>query len=283
MRIRLMLATLIWGLNIVVMKLFLKALPPFKLAVLRVLLSAIVTGLLAYFKHVPLRPTKSDVPTLIKIGWWNVTCNFSLSYVGLSLVEGHQVALINALAPLVMCFLTPSKPRKWLGLGLVMLGFGVSFRFDWQALKMGHLLMFLSLCSYQYSLYAMSRLKMERTYLTFWSLVWGGLGLIWPTWLLEGWSWQPFMTLSLSSWLWFLLFAVVGFAYIQLTYAKATAILGPLTAGFYSQLAIVFTYLGSLFFLKEPFDIAVAGGIGLMVAGFLIQRKSAQRADSSSS
>ena len=51
--------------------------------------------------------------------------------------------------------------------------------------------------------------------------------------------------------------------------------------GFYMNLAPVFTYLGSLIFLHERFDLFVGLGMGMVLVSLYWSKKSAQRALSS--
>ena len=64
MHLQLILASLIWGLNIVVMKLTLISVPPYHLAIVRVLLSCLVLYVIARWQHVPLTVSYRQLPGL---------------------------------------------------------------------------------------------------------------------------------------------------------------------------------------------------------------------------
>ena len=281
MHLQLILASLIWGLNIVVMKLTLISVPPYHLAIVRVLLSCLVLYVIARWQHVPLTVSYRQLPGLGMIGLLNVSLNFGLSFYGLQLLEGNQVALLNTLSPLIMCLVTWQAPTSWASLALCLFGFYTSIHYDLSVFQTGHFYILLSLACYQLSLARIQKLSMDRLVISFWSMLLGGLLLLGPAYVLEGWAWGSFLSLSLSQWFWFGLFSVVGFALIQLIYIKAGNRMSMVAVGFYMNLAPVFTYLGSLIFLHERFDLFVGLGMGMVLVSLYWSKKSAQRALSS--
>lgn len=278
MRLQLIFVSLIWGLNIVVMKMLLMSVPPYHLAVLRIFLACVVIYILAKYQKVSLSVSKKQFPSLLKIGLLNVSLNFGLSFYGLRLLDGNQVAFLNTLSPLIMCIMTRQRPPSWGSLILSMIGFLASIHFDLRVFQIGHLFLFLSLVSYQLSLVNIHRLSLHHLPLSFWSMLMGGGILLGPAYFFEGPAFSSLLLLSVSQWLWFLVFSVLGFAIIQLIYAKATQNINMVEVSFYMNLAPVFTYLGSLLFLRETFDPLMGVGMLLIVVSLLWSKKSAQRA-----
>ena len=263
MHLQLILASLIWGLNIVVMKLTLISVPPYHLAIVRVLLSCLVLYVIARWQHVPLTVSYRQLPYLGMIGLLNVSLNFGLSFYGLQLLEGNQVALLNTLSPLIMCLVTWQVPASWASLALCLFGFYTSIHYDLSVFQTGHFYILLSLACYQLSLARIQKLSMDRLVISFWSMLLGGLLLLGPAYVLEGWAWGSFLSL------------------IQLVYIKAGNRMSMVAVGFYMNLAPVFTYLGSLIFLHERFDLFVGLGMGMVLVSLYWSKKSAQRALSS--
>lgn len=278
MQLQLIFASLIWGLNIVVMKMTLMNVPPYHLAVLRVFLSCLVLYAISRYRQVSLSISGKDVFRLLKIGLLNVSFNFGLSFYGLQLLKGNQAAFLNTLSPLVMCLISRQAPSSWGSLALSILGFLVSIRFDWHVFQSGHLYLILSLVSYQLSLIEIRKSTLHHLLLSFWSLLFGGGFLMILACVFEKNAYEAWLSLSVSQWLWFGLFSVAGFAVIQLVFAKASQRLPAVELGFYMNLAPVFTYLGSLLFLKEAFDPWMGAGMCAILVSLFWSKKSAQRA-----
>lgn len=81
-------------------------------------------------------------------------------------------------------------------------------------------------------------------------------------------------SLSIWHWILFLLISGIGFAFIQVTYMKAIAQIGAVQTSFFLSLNPVFTYIESLVFLNEDFDLLhFMSFVLLLISLMIIQKK----------
>ena len=81
-------------------------------------------------------------------------------------------------------------------------------------------------------------------------------------------------SLNLWDWILFLIISGLGFAFIQITYMKAIQQIGAVQTSFFLSLNPVFTYIESLIFLNESFDLMhFISFLLLMLSLIMIQKK----------
>lgn len=269
-------ASIVWGSNVVLMKSLLAGCSPFILAFWKVTLSAaFLWSVLKYTRHSVHLP-RIYFSSLFVLSLFNITLNFSLSFAGMALIQGTDTAFFNALSPLLMMMCIwlfdhhcPNK-QQWMGIVLTLAGILASLHFRLDQLTWGHFLFALSLLCYGGSfLYArkISLDPIEKTYHCLWlgSLCLGAIN-IWRQEL----SIPPFQALQ---WFWFILLSVIGFAFIQWVYFVAAKKIGMMKTSFYMNLNPLFTYLGSVFFLKEPWDLFQLAGFILLLLGLVVSNR----------
>ena len=80
--------------------------------------------------------------------------------------------------------------------------------------------------------------------------------------------------LNIWDWILFLIISGLGFAFIQITYMKAIQQIGAVQTSFFLSLNPVFTYIESLIFLNESFDLMhFISFLLLMLSLIMIQKK----------
>ena len=231
---QLFLASFFWGSNVIVMKLLLNQLPFLFLAFLRVLLSFLFLGLYICFTHIPLHCPNKK--KLIIIALLSIYLNFYFTFLGMNQVKGVDNAFMNALSPTVTFLLS-----------FLFLRNHYTFK-EW---NISHSISF-----------------------TFFELLFGSLFLFGHC-LLEGQlRFYQLSSLNIWDWILFLIISGLGFAFIQITYMKAIQQIGAVQTSFFLSLNPVFTYIESLIFLNESFDLMhFISFLLLMLSLIMIQKK----------
>ncbi|MFV0395432.1 MAG: DMT family transporter [Coprobacillaceae bacterium] len=281
MQLLLILASMIWGINIVVMKVIMESLPMYLVAGVRVICSAIIVGVLLMIKKSFKKLSLRQLGVVLLISFFNVSLNFYLSFTGIHLLKGSSTALINALNPVITCvfscvILKQSFCRKtWIGVFLSFLGFMLSIRFDLSQLTTGTWFLLASLASYSFSTILVKKKgeDIPSLVISFYSLLFGAIQLLILSYFKEGLPIGLFVSLSLQDILLFLGFSICGFAFIQSIHLLAVDKIGPMSTSFYLNLNPIFTYLASIIFLKESIDMFQIIGFCIILCSLFIARE----------
>jgi len=256
---QLILASLFWGTNIIVMKILLQNIPFLLLATLRVFLSCLVLGIYMFYKHIDFG--YSQKLKAFWIGFLGIYLNFFLTFLGMREVKGIDNAFMNALAPLLtfvfaIVFLKQKgKKYEYVALVLSVFAFLLSIRFQIFSIQIGFFYLFLGLCLYMLSHILIQKWQLHQTLsLTFYQLFFGLILLSIHCFITDQWQLQTLLDISLLHWLLFLIVSGIGFAYIQCIYMKAVHEIGALRTSSFLSLNPVVTYVESLIFLHESFD-----------------------------
>lgn len=258
-------ASIIWGSNVVLMKALLNHTAPFLMAFYRVLFSALVIYILLKFKHISLKITRQQILPLMILGLLNVALNFSLSFIGMEMISGTNTAMLNALSPVVVWLLNKKKENS-LGILLTVLGILVALHFRLNQLTLGHLLLIASIFCYVISFIYAKKIALEPLVTTFYALLFGGVMLLGVN-IYQG--SLAFLNFTALEWLLFITISVIGFAFIQSVYFIGSRKIGMEKISYYMNLNPFFTYIGTLLFLKEPFDMWQLVGFILILMGLV--------------
>jgi Predicted permeases len=278
MSILLIIASIIWGINIIVMKILMEYLPIFLLASVRVAFSSIIIGIFLLQKKIAIKIPYKLILFLLLISFFNVGLNFYLSLVGISMLNGSSTAIINALNPVItsifaFVFLKQKLSKKILfAIILSIFGFMISFGFDFSKLSIGTFLILGSIISYSYSMILIKKKGEELSSLviSFYSLLFGSIQLFTTSYLIEGLPFSSFKDLSFIYLLLFFIFSICGFAYIQSVQMLSINKIGPIKTSFYLNLNPIFTFITAIIFLSESIDCFQIIGLVLMVVSLII-------------
>lgn len=268
-------ASLIWGSNVVLVKALLNQVSPFLMAFWRVLFSTGVAFGIAKLKKQSLSIEKGQIIPLIILGLFNVALNFSLSFIGMRMLEGTTTALFNALSPVFVSGLLfvfyHQRPsfENVLGIVLTLLGVYCALHFQLSQLNQGHWFLAASILCYAGSFLYAQKIVINPIVKTFYALLFGSFMLLGVN-VYQG--SLGFLDFSMGQWLLFLGISVLGFAFIQWIYFEASEKMNMSKVSFYMNLNPIFTYIGALLFLHEPLDFYQLGGIILILAGLLISK-----------
>jgi drug/metabolite transporter (DMT)-like permease len=271
MSMLLILASVIWGVNIIVMKVIMESVPMYLVASIRVLCSSLILGAFLYIKKQSFKVSIAQLWIILCISFFNVGLNFYLSFTGIHLLKGSSTALINALTPLATCLFSyfllkqSMNKRTMFGVLLSVIGFLISIQFNIFRLTVGSWFLLASIISYSLSIILIKKIgkDISTLLLSFYSLLVGSLQLGVISYIQEGLPITLVYSLSTFDVLLFFCFSICGFAYIQTIHLRAIDTLGPLKTSFYLNLNPIFTYLTAIFFLKEKID-------GVQIIGFII-------------
>lgn len=283
--IYLIIASLFWGLNVIVMKLLLKDIPFLMLASMRVLLSWLCLFFYIKMKHLQLE--KVDHKRILIVSILGIYLNFLLTFYGMQSVKGIDNALINALSPsltLIISYLflhQRLKRNEIIAVLLSLFAFLLSIQFQIFSLKLGFYLMLLGILCYMISHVFLQKWHIHNSYtLVFYQLLIGFLFLFIHCLFVKQFDFNAIYKISLFYWLLFILISGIGFAYIQVIYMKSTAMIGALKTSFFLSFNPMITYIGSLFFLGEDIDpIHILSFIILLISIIIANKKSLETSD----
>lgn len=272
-------ASLIWGINVIVMKVILEFIPVYFLAMLKVGISLISIYVVMKLKKVSLE--KIDFKTACKVSLFALTINFVFTFTGMKVISGTGNAILNALAPMVTILLSlillkhKVEKRQYVAMIIALIGFLYSIHFDFKQLSWGHILLLAGIISYSYANILMQKTRNSDNYLpfTFGYLFLGFFELLFITLLVERNVIMTITAVPVSLWILFILFSGIGFAYIQVVYLYSLKRLGSIKTSFFLSLNPLFTYVTALLFLKETISIHLLLSFILMMLALLIANR----------
>lgn len=257
--IHLFIASLFWGLNVIVMKILLNEIPFLFLASLRVLLSCLCLYFYMKVKHI--HREKIEISHVLMISLFGIYLNFFFTFCGMQSVKGVDNALINALSPSITLLISFFVLRNHLtkneiiGVILSLFAFCLSIHFQFLSLKLGFYFMLLGSLCYMISHIYIQKNKLSHSFsLVFYQLLLGFLFLLIHALFLNQVNLSIFYHISFFYWILFIIISGIGFAYIQVIYMKAVNSIGALKTSFFLSFNPIITYIGSLLFLNEKID-----------------------------
>lgn len=276
--VHLIIASLFWGTNVILMKFLLAYIPFLLLAFLRVLFSFLC--FFFYFKISRRKIKKVSLKRVFLLAFIGIYLNFLFTFLGMGEVKGIDNALLNALSPILMIciqflfFHQSIDKKEFIAVGLSLFGFLLSIRFQLFSLKIGFYLMFLGMFCYLMSYVLLHKwdIKNNFDYLLFQEAI--GACLLFVHLYFFG-NMNVIKPLSFSYWVMFFIISGVGFAYIQVIYMKATQTIGIVKTSFFMNLSPIVTYVESLFFLKEEIDMIHMVAFFMLMSGLLVINKKA--------
>lgn len=281
MKILLLIASFLWGSNVLVMKALLPYVSRYALMSVRIICSTIVVGLFGLSRHRCFKLTWKQGVLLWGLSFLNITLNFLWTFKGLEEASGQTNALMNALGPALSFIMSliflqhHASMKKWMAFMVTILGFFVSIHFKIDTLTKGHFYLFLGLVSYHLSSVLIERwIDLESEITTFYLMLSGGISLSVYTWIKEGASLGPWLEIPVFLWVLFGVVSVLGFGLIQRCLIEGNHQLGVVSTSFILGLNPLFTFLLSWLVLHEVVDIYQWIALFLMILGlYLSSRK----------
>lgn len=258
--LQLLVASFLWGTNVIVMKILLKQISFLFLAVLRVLFSFLFLGIYMKYKHIDLcYHYKSKA---FWIGFFGIYLNFFFTFLGMNEVKGVDNAFLNALAPVITFIFSvfllgkKGKTSEYIALFLTIIAFLLSIHLKLKDIKIGFIYLFMGLCLYMLSHVMIQKWQLRQSLsLTFYQLGFGFILLFFHCLIVGQFDVSSLVNVSVFHWFLFLVISGVGFAYIQYVYMKSVEDIGVLKTSSFLSLNPIVTYIESLLILKESFDL----------------------------
>lgn len=276
--IHLIIASLFWGLNVIVMKLLLEHIPFLLLASLRVLLSFICLFIYIRVKHISLE--KVPLKKIVVITLFGIYLNFLFTFYGMQHVKGVDNALINALSPMVTLLISflflhqKLHKREMIAVVMSILAFLLSIRFQIFSLKLGFYFMLLGMLCYMVSHIIFQKWHIHNSIsYTYYQLMLGFIMLLIHTFIIGQFDISSFDNISMFYWLLFIVISGIGFAYIQIIYMRATEEIGALKTSFFLSFNPIITYIASIFVLKEEIDYIHIISFVVLIISIIIANK----------
>ncbi|MDE6953663.1 MAG: DMT family transporter [Erysipelotrichales bacterium] len=275
----LLLAGFFWGTNVIVMKLLLLEIPFLLLATMRVLISCLFIFLYMKMKKISFQ-YHNHFHALI-IGILAIYLNFLFTFLGMSEVKGIDNAFMNALAPILTfifsLFLLKHKGtnKEYIALFLSVFAFLLSIHFQVFNIKIGFYYLFIGMLLYMLGNVLIQKWELSHSLtLVFYELLYGFIFLFIHCLYKGQLKFNAFVQVPLLHWFLFVIVSGIGFAFIQVIYMKSIEKIGALKTSFYLSLNPMITYVESLLFLREKFDVFhFVGFIILGVAIYMIQKE----------
>lgn len=277
--IHLIIASLFWGLNVIIMKLLLEHIPFLLLASLRVLLSFVCLFIYIRVKDISLE--RVPLKKVIVIALFGIYLNFLFTFYGMQNVKGVDNALINALSPMVTLLISflfwhqKMHKKEMIGVIMSILAFLLSIRFQIFSLKLGFYFMLLGMLCYMVSHIVFQKWHIHNSIsYTYYQLMIGFIMLFIHTFIIGQLDTSSFDNISMFYWLLFIVISGIGFAYIQIIYMRATEEIGALKTSFFLSFNPIITYIASIFVLDEEIDyIHIISFVFLIISIIIANKK----------
>lgn len=271
--ILLFLANATWGFNIIITKFNYDSFDPLFLVYLKIFFSMLSLLVYIYFKKIPFEKA-SFKQVVINTNLINVL-NFMMTYLALKTIKGSQVATINCLSPLIMACIT-FKQQKWnfkkIGLFFfILVGFFITIHFDFSTLNISFFMMLGALLFYNIGNYRLRSINQNLFIYNFYMFFVAFVEL--TVFLLFQHEQLFYHIYRFPFWL-FVLSSGIGYAFIQSVSFFSIKKIGPFSTSFFMAFNPLFTYIFSLFFLKESFDwMILIGFLCIFIASLAILKE----------
>lgn len=278
--LQLIIASILWGTNVILMKIFLTSIPFLLLATMRVCLSLFFIVIYMKIKRITFQYQYKRKAMII--GIFGIYLNFYFTFLGMNQIKGIDSALLNALAPAftfllsLMILKKKGSSKEYFALGISCFAFLLSIHFRLFSIGLGFIYLFIGMILYMLSNVYVQKWDLHHSFaLLFYEFLSGFIFLFAHTCIQGQLYFEGLYNISFIYWILFFVISGMGFAYIQIVYFQSIEQIGVFKTSFYLSLNPIVTYLESLIFLKEQFDwIHFLSFILLGFSIFLIKRKS---------
>lgn len=258
--VQLLLASFLWGSNVVLMKILIKDIPFLFLATSRVFISLFFIYVYIKYKHISL--SYKEVKKSFIIGFFGIYLNFYFTFLGMQNSKGVDNAFINALSPVITFLLSyiilqkKGSIKEWICTCMMLFSFLLSIRFRIFDIRGGIIYLFFGLAIYAFSHILIQKWNLNNSVVfVFYQFLYGFLFLLVHCIFHGQWNLSYFYHLPLVYCVLFFLFSGIGFAFIQIIYLKSIKKIGTLRTSFFLSANPIVTYVGSVIFLHEDIDL----------------------------
>ncbi|WP_027408083.1 DMT family transporter [Anoxybacteroides tepidamans] len=271
----------VWGGNVVAIKILVSAFTPIMITSLRLFVAALTVFFVLAVTRQSQRVTAQQLMLVFTVGLCNVVGHHYFLASGLTKTTASNAGIILGMAPLVTALLAALILRERLRLAKfigIISGFtGVIFIVTHSSTKigtvsMGDLYIFLAVLAQAVSFIFIKKLaaSIDVKVLTAWMLLTGSAVLFVIGLAVEGDGLSRLAAGSMSAWLVFFASAIVASGLGQMIYNRAIQRLGAAEAAIFINLSPFFSLLASSFFLGEKIHLAQWFGFFFIVTGVVL-------------
>lgn len=272
---------MIWGLNVIALKILVEHFSPVTLTSFRILTAGIVVILILFFTGQLRKLTRKEVIYIGTAALFSVVAHHLFLAVGLTKTTASNAGLILALVPLVTSVLAVvflgNRFTVFRFVG-ILLGFtGVMFvvlngKTGIHHVSIGDFYIFLSVLSQAISFIIIKKATdtMDSKVMTGWMLLFGSLLLFFISLWMEPDGLSSLANGTIYLWMIFLASAVFATALGHMLYNRAIKQIGAAESAIFINLNPLFSLLGAYFFLGESISLSQIMGFILIVIGVIL-------------
>ncbi len=272
----------LWGLNMVAIKILVEVFPPFTMTATRILVAALVIGLFLYFRKGLKKPTKSEWLHVVLAGITGVLGHHLFITIGLLHTTASNAAIILALAPLTTSLIAAIFLNEkltvmkligiWLGI------FGVSLvvlqgQFNFFHISIGDMYVFMAMLAQTVSYIFIKKgtASIDTKEFTAAMFFVGAVSLLLVSNFIEpgGIVQLKAGDIGLKYWIIFLASAIFATGVGHLMYNSSIRKIGASRTAIFLNMAPLFSLIGSAIFLKETITLIQICGFLLITSGVI--------------
>lgn len=269
----------LWGLNIVILKLLVTELPPATMTAFRVMIAGVTTLFILMLTRSFRRMTKQEWKYTLLGTLFGVVLHHSLLAISLTMIDASSAALILALVPLttviLAIFFLGEKLTSARSLGIVLALIGVFFiqgeSFTSFQFSLGEVLIFTSMLVQAISFIFIKKATatIDSKQITTMMFLTGSIGLMILSFIIEPGSFSQMFTAEPFTYVLFIFSGVVvtGFGYI--IYNSAIQQIGAGQTVIFNNFVPFFGVVFSVIFLNEIIHVTQIIGFIFVVIGVL--------------
>lgn len=272
----LLVACIIWGVNVLVIKEMLEYVPIFFLASIRLWITSLILLIVCLFKKINIKITFNQ--TILKISFYVVILNFICTFLGLKSSSGSTVALVNGLSPFIVIILLNEYKMIWRN-KMYFLAFVcsvsavlLSISNDFINSLLNVFFLVLGLFSYSKgSILLKKHLNKENYFIyTLQYQVIGAIVLSLLSLSIESNQSIQLNQIPISLFIQFIIFSGLGFGFIQLVYSKSIYTLGNVITSSFLSLNPVVTFIASFIFFNETISLNLFISLLLLIISIIV-------------
>ncbi|MDX6152934.1 DMT family transporter [Marinococcus sp. PL1-022] len=278
-----MLVMLMWGLNVVALKVLVAEISPVYMQAARILLAGLSVALFVFLRKEHERVPQAAFMYILLAAVFGMTGHHTFLAIGLSETTAVKSSLILALLPITtallsMLFLGDAFTKlRWLGVfagfaGAVLINVTGEGGGAVQGAARGDAFIFAAMTAQAVSFLFIkkaSELVAPRV-LTIYTLMLGSVGLFVVSFVLSPSGWESYITAPGWVWLVFLLSGIFATGLGQILYNASISKIGPGKTAIFNNFVPFFGLLSSALILGENVSPAQLGGFVFIVAGVLL-------------
>ncbi len=272
---------MIWGLNVVAIKVLIEDFPPITMQGFRIFLSGLVILLFIWNKRLARNLSFTEWKSTLAAGFLGITGHHFFLALGLQHTTASNAGIILALIPLttsiLSAFFLKDKLTAMRITGIVLGFIGVSFVVlnnsgKLGTVSLGDVFIFIAMVSQAFSFIIIKRTTntLDSRLMTGIMLISGSLFLLLASFFVNGNGVSGMAIPDVRAWTIFIFSAVVATGIGQLLYNGSIQKIGPSKTTIFNNLMPFFALVGSILFLNETISWFQIAGFMFIITGVIL-------------